>query len=358
MIDDGREIVGRYIIGGNNKVLTLDEERIIYDADIENIIIPYFETFKTKFDELNERDYKIGVYGPRYVCTQLSRAGLTTRSFVCDMSSGFSGNIGRRLPANWAFDQISTVKVGNDEGLIEIDNNITSGKDDGAVVNPDAHFEPTETEKRKYTLIIVNSVLNQFHFRDLVSAELEFEKEVHIVTGPPVDVIVKPTLDIKENKNANFTIGVTNGEICDSSFTTAVSEAMSMISDITSADVPNYVSIAKEINNGRIEISVGVRDNKLIIENKYVILSSDTSEFNMDFAVIIRLEMSLELPKPVESPEVDWDELMYRLKTSKWGEVAVAAVLLLILGIAFYAVGGTAAVGGFIKAMIKVVKFT
>ncbi|MFL2099124.1 hypothetical protein ACEN37_12870, partial [Marinilactibacillus psychrotolerans] len=52
-------------------------------------------------------------------------------SFVSGMSTGFSGNLGYPLPKNWAFDQISTITLGSGEGLIEIDNNIKSGRDNG-----------------------------------------------------------------------------------------------------------------------------------------------------------------------------------------------------------------------------------
>lgn len=47
------------------------------------------------------------------------------------MSTGFSGNLGYPLPYNWAFDQISTITVGNGSGMIEIDNDICSGLDNG-----------------------------------------------------------------------------------------------------------------------------------------------------------------------------------------------------------------------------------
>ena len=37
--------------------------------------------------------------------------GLTESSFVADLSTGFSGNLGFPLPRDWAFDQISTVTI-------------------------------------------------------------------------------------------------------------------------------------------------------------------------------------------------------------------------------------------------------
>lgn len=52
----------------------------------------------------------------------------------------------------------------------------------------------------KYTKFIVNDILNNYNFRKLIAAELNFEEEIQIVAGPPVDVFVKPTLNVAENK--------------------------------------------------------------------------------------------------------------------------------------------------------------
>ncbi len=34
-------------------------------------------------------------------------------SFVCDMSSGFTCNIGQKMPENWAYDQFAEISVAN-----------------------------------------------------------------------------------------------------------------------------------------------------------------------------------------------------------------------------------------------------
>ncbi len=120
------------------KELNLPDNTIIYfcvdfDAlyeDVTNSILPYFSSVKSKFSELMS-GYKIGIYAPRNVCSRVAAAGYSCSSFVCDMSSGFSGNLGYKIPTDWAFDQISTITIGSGSGLIEIDNDISSGKDSG-----------------------------------------------------------------------------------------------------------------------------------------------------------------------------------------------------------------------------------
>ncbi len=74
-------------------------------GDIEDHIIPYFKSIKEQVGTL----YNIGAYGPRYILTKLSDMEFISKSFVSDMSSGFTCNIGQKMPENWAYDQFYEV---------------------------------------------------------------------------------------------------------------------------------------------------------------------------------------------------------------------------------------------------------
>lgn len=102
------------------------------DSEIISNIIPYFKELndRMKNDFYGEK-YKIGIYGTRNVCAEVSNLGYTSFSFVSDMSTGFSGNLGFKIPDNWAFDQFTTVTLGSGTGQIEIDKNGFSGRDNG-----------------------------------------------------------------------------------------------------------------------------------------------------------------------------------------------------------------------------------
>ncbi|MFJ1878166.1 glycoside hydrolase domain-containing protein [Streptomyces chartreusis] len=100
-----------------------------YDHEVTSNILPHFRGISRAVLE-NSR-YRVGIYGPRNVCRRVREAGYTDASFVSDMSSGFSGNLGFPMPGDWAFDQIVTVSVGSGAGAIEIDKNIASGRDIG-----------------------------------------------------------------------------------------------------------------------------------------------------------------------------------------------------------------------------------
>ncbi|EIM08330.1 bacterial lysin [Planococcus antarcticus DSM 14505] len=99
-------------------------------GDIPGSVVPYFKAINSQLSLMGS-PYKVGVYGARNVCIQVSEAGAAVTSFVSGMSTGFSGNLGYPLPSNWAFDQISTISIGSGDGYINIDNNIKSGKDNG-----------------------------------------------------------------------------------------------------------------------------------------------------------------------------------------------------------------------------------
>jgi len=81
---------------------------IDYDVlvkDIESQILPYFRSVK----RIMGSHFNVGVYGPRLICTRLYEADLTTTSFVSNMSSGFTCNIGQKMPDNWAYDQFHEI---------------------------------------------------------------------------------------------------------------------------------------------------------------------------------------------------------------------------------------------------------
>ncbi|MYZ33983.1 MULTISPECIES: glycoside hydrolase domain-containing protein [unclassified Streptomyces] len=99
------------------------------DAEVTQYIVPHFRAVARTVSESS--GYFVGIYGPRNVCQRIADAGYSSASFVSDMSSGFSGNLGYPMPTNWSFDQIATITVGTGSGAIEIDNNIASGRDSG-----------------------------------------------------------------------------------------------------------------------------------------------------------------------------------------------------------------------------------
>lgn len=98
------------------------------DYQITSNIIPYF---RKVHESMSKSIYRTGIYGTRNACTRVSNMGYACSSFVGDMSTGFSGNLGFSMPNNWAFDQFKTISIGSGAGYLEIDKDGFSGRDHG-----------------------------------------------------------------------------------------------------------------------------------------------------------------------------------------------------------------------------------
>ena len=125
--------------------LGIPKDTIIYfavdfdamDYQITSNIIPYFSAVH---EEMSFSIYKTGIYGARNVCTRVSECGYAISSFVGNMSTGFSGNLGFKMPDNWAFDQFADrdqsgnyLLISSTDGSFEIDKNGFSGRNHGVV---------------------------------------------------------------------------------------------------------------------------------------------------------------------------------------------------------------------------------
>lgn len=96
-------------------------------------VIPHFEGIKTVFDASKSK-YKIGIYGSRNTCSIVCNNNLAVSSFVSDMSTGYSGNMGFPLPKNWAFDQIHEYTATASDGTkFAVDKDVYSGRDQGFI---------------------------------------------------------------------------------------------------------------------------------------------------------------------------------------------------------------------------------
>ncbi|MEE4589596.1 glycoside hydrolase domain-containing protein [Streptomyces antimycoticus] len=93
-----------------------------YDATNDQIasnIIPYFNGVSAGLANKGKR-FVHGVYGSRNVCAQVTKETYARHSYVSGMSTGFSGNLGFPLPANWAFNQIKEFKFAPDFDLDKV----------------------------------------------------------------------------------------------------------------------------------------------------------------------------------------------------------------------------------------------
>ncbi|MFT8889680.1 MAG: glycoside hydrolase domain-containing protein [Ethanoligenens sp.] len=128
------------------------------DSQVTSNVLPYFQAIKSYFDNYNTQSYQVGIYGDRNVASRVCNNGYAVYSFVADMSTGYSGNIGYTMPTNWSFDQFYTVTIGSGAGQIEIDKDAYSGQNSGITevtvsantpqVNNQPSVQPTAATKQ------------------------------------------------------------------------------------------------------------------------------------------------------------------------------------------------------------------
>lgn len=115
-----------------NTVIYFAVDLDVYAEQIESYILPFFRGIHNALSP----NYRVGIYGPRLVCQKIAEAGLSVSSFVGDMSSGFSCNIGQKIPSNWCYDQFKEIRNFNNDfdidkvtynGQIAACNSIQSG---------------------------------------------------------------------------------------------------------------------------------------------------------------------------------------------------------------------------------------
>ncbi|MFE6636171.1 glycoside hydrolase domain-containing protein [Streptomyces tendae] len=111
-------------------------------AEIDSAIVPYFQGVATALKQRGGR-YRLGVYGSRNVCANVTERAGAKYSFVSGMSWGFSGNLGYPLPANWAFNQIQEIAVTNGTDTFDLDRDAVSGRDraSASVNQPAAQYD-------------------------------------------------------------------------------------------------------------------------------------------------------------------------------------------------------------------------
>ena len=112
-----------------NEIIYFTVDYDFMEDQVKSKIIPYFKGINEYAKEARNI-FRIGIYGSRNTCSLVKNEGYSVSSFVSDLSTGYSGNMGYPLPDDWAFDQIkeygpsSSVSIG-------IDKNVSSGRYEG-----------------------------------------------------------------------------------------------------------------------------------------------------------------------------------------------------------------------------------
>ncbi|MBC9722421.1 MAG: DUF1906 domain-containing protein [Lactobacillus sp.] len=243
--------------------LGFDKGTVIYfavdvdalDTDITTNIMPYFNALHDSATRNGIR-FNVGVYGTRNVCMRVSEAGYTVSSYVSNMSTGWSGNLGFSQPTDWAFDQFSEPSggIGSGDGLVMIDKLNVSGIDPG--VTAVSAVEPAIGVLKNLGLKLIDEAINNEQF------ELGVEMPIFSVGPVTLTQTLAGTVQSVDANDNLIKFSVINGKI-DPAFVSEVSDMLG--SGIAGKLEANMEGLTAAIEDGDAELSGGYEDGKISI---------------------------------------------------------------------------------------------
>ena len=292
-----------------------------YDFEVDSNILEYFRALSVYL-----LHYNVGIYGPRNVCTRVSNAGYAKTSYVADMSTGFSGNIGVRIPSNWAFDQFYETSYGSGGSQINIDKVMASGQDTGV-----SSLTLSNVAKG-----LCNEMLRILHIDPSIGWDWN---QKTTIPGPFIDIEYKfglsgsftPMVDtstIPSSDKAIITIN--NGEFEKGDITTAEK----ILDTLTATDkaiinasggIQTSVAFANSINHGTLTISFSTVDGfpTFNIQVKQLVYSTSVENRNVYFEISFKMKGQPDYQQDLDNIVANHRALLYT------GGLVLAIVLLI-----------------------------
>ena len=292
-----------------------------YDFEVDSNILEYFRALSVYL-----LHYNVGIYGPRNVCTRVSNAGYAKTSYVADMSTGFSGNIGVRIPSNWAFDQFYETSYGSGDSQINIDKVMASGQDTGV-----SSLTLSNVAKG-----LCNEMLRILHIDPSIGWDWN---QKTTIPGPFIDIEYKfglsgsftPMVDTSTIPSSDkATITINNGEFEKGDITTAEK----ILDTLTATDkaiinasggIQTSVSFANSINHGTLTISFSIVDGfpTFNIQVKQLVYSTSVENRNVYFEISFKMKGQPDYQQDLDNIVANHRALLYT------GGLVLAIVLLI-----------------------------
>ena len=263
-----------------------------YEYQMNAFITPYFKKINFVFNsEKNTKNYKVGIYAPRYICTRISKLGYADTSFVADMSTGFSCNLGFPIPSNWAFDQFFEESFLSSPSF-GIDKDAYSGRDTG-IFTFDVVEEKTkkeiEEENRSAKIDIernqfIYDVLDYLGYLDKVmNVGVSYNKEIYldtyIVGNVVVDVSTIISTEMKKIADTDYNIEISidnTGNLT----TGCQNQIIEVTNDIDLGDIGNGAAFRNILKNIALSVKSGniTMKSECILPQKIKVSISVSSE--------------------------------------------------------------------------------
>ncbi|MCY8497139.1 DUF1906 domain-containing protein [Bacillus atrophaeus] len=306
-----------------------------YDYEVTDKIIPYFQEIKSAFAKIQTFStapkYEIGVYGPRNICIRTAEAELTKYSFVANMSTGFSGNLGYPMPDNWAFDQFYEGTIGSGSGSIGIDKDGFSGRDSGVSdVNPPS--DPIYDARLRTLTDILSTIPALEDLSGLANSMFEFDTTETIYASPVLDIILSTSLlaTIPSEGSPN-TITVTNGKP-GAYITGLLGDTQT---SLTASQIDSYQnllnSLSLSVRNGYLEVYVNPTAQSLNIQFKIYtpdIPVGDSITTGLTTTITFKIKQKhFRLPDSEEEVYTpNWDTIVNNMMLAGTGIIIVVGI--------------------------------
>ncbi|MCR1961047.1 hypothetical protein CWE04_08080 [Thomasclavelia cocleata] len=325
-----------------------------YSYQMSSFIVPYFRKLNLVFNSsTNSKKYKVGIYGPRYVCSYISDLGLAKYSFVADMSSGFSCNLGYPIPKNWAFDQFFELNDNNggkfqSSPSFDLDKDGYSGRDTGISTFDDVPYLTPDQLAEKNSNIMLDAQRDQYVYNvfeplgylDVVNnGSLTYNEEFLLNTILLNGLTIKITAEVSDTLTTDFdstpiTIDLNNeGELS----TSCEAEIEGMIAgieigdfeniDIINSTINDLKDVAVSVTSGQIGVKVNL--NGTYPKLTFVITSDDIFPDSVSVDQEITVEISFEII-PTPTPDVDYELVLETLAISALSVAAVIGLIALL----------------------------
>lgn len=316
----------------------------VLDGNIGSTVLPYIKAVHDTLSTISL--YKSGIYGTRNVCQRAVDAGAVTNCFVSDMSTGFSGNLGFKMPKEWAFDQFIEMTVGRGDMLFAIDQVASSGRDAGVT-----KFDVDSSQKvNAISHSLLNGLNQDLYFKDVtIEANKTYEQHLGAID---VYVTVKNSWS-SESENGLAKLKVTNGVVDMKPYLNPIQETLDkyndIFNDVKKDNLESAINkLGPTVKNGMIETGLVARNGrigtKIIVKTEYKVKRNGQT-------ITEKLEVTVETyvnPLNVAPiPVVDYVRVADSIKNNNMqaGYVAISA-LVVVGGIALLpeAIVGAAAV--------------
>lgn len=254
------------------------------DSDITTNIIPYFNGL---FDTMNyNRRYNIGIYGTRNACMRVVDAGYAVASYVSNMSTGWSGNLGFSQPASWSFDQFAEPAdgIGTGAGLVMIDKVNVSGTDSG--VTAVSKKDPAVSMLRGLGIKLINDILD--------SQQFEFGKEFVIFEWGIFKLTQTLAAQAQSPDAQDFSLkfSIMNGKL-DPAFTAKIDDVLG--SGITAKLEDSVSGLTSAIETGDAEFSGGYKNS--VISGSITFNMTKNTVDGTEITTFVKYNLEIDLGK-------------------------------------------------------------